>query len=265
MNKRYILLEPTEFRLNHFAHLDAWVCRNRKDIAEVVPHASASSVWISFGSKADHDFLRSVVGKKMPPGRLLALKPPRIEDLSLLAGFFSQLLGVGPTSYLPDEELAEILNLPQEESRNVFIGGAVNTATGAVGLIRGDVKMLVVPLEVFRPNQITKPDPGKLAFTDFGQTVRMGEYEASADSILYEFDPSYRKQVNERRREKELTFGTSLRRLRQQKMLARSDFPPISAKEIARIERGEIVRPHGRTMKIIAHRLGVKEEEIETY
>jgi transcriptional regulator with XRE-family HTH domain len=54
-------------------------------------------------------------------------------------------------------------------------------------------------------------------------------------------------------------------RLRKQRRLKRSDFAPISAKEIARIERNEVEKPHARTLETIAERLGVRPEEIESY
>jgi len=47
--------------------------------------------------------------------------------------------------------------------------------------------------------------------------------------------------------------------------LRQSDFPGITAKEIARIERGEIKKPHQRTLAVIARRLGVPADQIATY
>ena len=54
-------------------------------------------------------------------------------------------------------------------------------------------------------------------------------------------------------------------RLRKQRRLKRSDFAPVSAKEIARIERNEVGKPHARTLEGIAGRLGVRPEEIGDY
>jgi hypothetical protein len=242
------------------------VCRTPKDIVAVVSYATKSSVWISFGPKSDDDFLKAVLGRTMPPGRLLALKPPRIETVPLLTSYFQRVFGIGPAfHFLADEELVEVLKSSQEEARDVFIGGAVDLKNGAVGLIRGDVTMVVVPLSVFRPNKVTKPNPKKLAFADYGQTVCLGDYEASADSILYEVDPRYRARINAKRRADEVTFGASLRRLRRQRMLSRDDFAPVSAKTIARIERSDTERPRGKTLKAICRRLGVGPDEIATY
>jgi hypothetical protein len=54
-------------------------------------------------------------------------------------------------------------------------------------------------------------------------------------------------------------------RIAQQRQLKRSDFPPVSSKEIGRIERNEIERPHVQTLAAIAKKLGVGPEEIEDY
>jgi len=104
-----------------------------------------------------------------------------------------------------------------------------------------------------------------LAFTDFGHTIKLGEYEASADAILYEIDADYRRMLNKERQQNERSFGASLRRLRLQKRLKRSDFSPLAAKTVARIERNEIAKPHGKSLEILARRLGVAVDEIETY
>jgi transcriptional regulator with XRE-family HTH domain len=71
--------------------------------------------------------------------------------------------------------------------------------------------------------------------------------------------------VNQDRKDEETSFGASLYRLRKQKKLKRSDFAPLSAKTVARIERNEIGRPHGKTLKVIADRLSVLPEELGTF
>ena len=111
----------------------------------------------------------------------------------------------------------------------------------------------------------TTPDFDRLALTDYGHTVELGDYEASTDAILYEADPEYRKLLKKHRKKSEKSFGASLARLRLQKRLKRSDFAPLAVKTIARIERSEIEKPHGKTLDIIAQRLGVAAEQIETF
>ena len=43
---------------------------------------------------------------------------------------------------------------------------------------------------------------------DYGRTVALGDYEASADAILYELDLDYRRHLKKQRRQSERTFGT---------------------------------------------------------
>jgi transcriptional regulator with XRE-family HTH domain len=72
--------------------------------------------------------------------------------------------------------------------------------------------------------------------------------------------------MKEREIEHDSSFGGALRRLRLQKGLTREDFEPeISAKTIARIERGEVEEPREDTLKAIAKRLGVAPGEITSF
>jgi len=73
----------------------------------------------------------------------------------------------------------------------------------------------------------------------------------------------YRRRLKRQRQQGEKTFGAAMMRLRKQRRLKRNDFPPVSSKEIARIERDEVGKPHARTLGVIAGRLGVRPEEIE--
>jgi len=211
-------------------------------------------------------FLASHHGTKRILGDLLMLQSPRAENLPALRTLFRNVVGeVGAFKLLPSEELAEVLLAPKDKARDVFIGGLYDPSTETLSLTRGDFETVVVPLSIFRPSGTCIPSPTSLAVTDYGHTIKLGEYEASADAILYEADPDYRKRANAKRRQEEKGFGASLRRLRIQRHLKRTDFPGLSPKTIARIERGESGKPHGRTLRILASCLGVLPDEIETY
>jgi DNA-binding Xre family transcriptional regulator len=123
----------------------------------------------------------------------------------------------------------------------------------------------VVPREWFIDRPLAVPDFGHLAIRDFGQTVALGGYEVASDAILYEFDSDYRKRMKHRHILENDSFGGSVHRLRLQKGVLRSDFPGLSAKELARIERGEIAKPHARTLSKLARRLGVHPGELASY
>lgn len=232
--------------------------------------AERATTWISTSSAAT-DKLVEVASRHLEAGPkslgdLLMVESPRVETLPALSACFDHISGqVRGYAALPPRELAEVLKLPQEEARDLFIGGSYDAATSTLTLTRGDFKGLVVPLSVFDHPGATRPDPGRLSFTDYGHTVRLGDFEASADAILYEVDPDYRKRLNKRRRQTDKGFGPSLRRLRTQKRLTQADFAPLTAKTIARIERGEVAKPQGKTLGIIAQRLGVPADEIEEY
>jgi hypothetical protein len=165
---------------------------------------------------------------------------------------------------LPLDELAEVL--ADERRGDRFIGGYADREAQALTLVRGDLRRLSVPLSLFPPSGAgDTPDPTRLAFTDGGNTVRLGGYEAAADAILYEADPDFRSRLLARKRAEDRTFGACLRRLRLLRGLRQGDFGEVTAKTIARIERGETATPHGHTLRVIAARLGVEPDEIMSY
>jgi hypothetical protein len=195
----------------------------------------------------------------------LALEPPRPESVPSLAGIFERVIGAIPGyRWLPLEELPTVLSGKDADHR--FIGGAADAPSKTLALVRGNLATLVVRFAYFKASgDGTKPDFSMLSFADHGLTVALGEYESSADGILYEFDPAHRQKLKKERLKSDRSFGASLRRLRLQRQLKRGDFPGISSKTIARIERSEVEKPHGRTLDAIAKRLGVSADQIENY
>lgn len=196
---------------------------------------------------------------------LLTVIPPRPESVPALLSSFSRVVGVTEGyRWLPKEELVSVIG--REDAANRFIGGSSDMVNRRLTLVRGDLRSIVVPFSLFpESGDGTKPDCSKLGFTDYGHTVVLGDYDSAADAILYEVDPEHRKALKATRRATERTFGAALRRLRLQRRLRQSDFAPISARTIARIEAGQIARPHGGTLKRIAARLKVRPEEIQEF
>lgn len=199
------------------------------------------------------------------PHRLLLIGSPKAPERAFLRAVFESVV-------VPDDEL-QVLALDElfdvlgsGHRANLFVGGAVAPAAKSLVLIRGDLTSLVVPFSWFvaRPNG-PKPDFASFEVIDSGQTIKLGDYEAAADAVLYELDPEFRRQERKRRASQDKSFGAALRRLRLQRGLGRDDFPGLSAKTIARIERGDVKEPHGETLAAIAQQLGVKPEEIGTF
>lgn len=169
-----------------------------------------------------------------------------------------------PPVLLPMEALVEVLKQPNRS--DLCIGGSVDLEHRMVVLVRGNLDVLPVPTPLFTASgDGTTPDFDDFEVTDYGQTLRFGNYEASFDALLYEVDDDYRRRLHKQRRAEDQTFGASLRRLRLQKGLSRDDFPGLSAKAIARIERGEVDKPHTETLLKIAQRLGGSVEDIRSY
>ncbi len=252
--------------------------RSRKGIAQAIADAAKSSaVWIATEREATDDLLREAFhpsflrtphhGRRLRHslGSLLLLHAPRPESVPALEELFAPVAwGTSSFKTLPPRELAEVL--ASEDRHDLFVAGFVDLPTETLTLYRGDFEKLSVPLSIFMSSGTgVEPDPSALELNDYGQTVRLGEYEAATDAILYEADPEYRRRVNAKRREEDRTFGACLRRLRRLKGFRQSDFEPIPAKTIARIERGQTQKPHGKTLRLIADRLGVHADDISTY
>ncbi len=248
-------------------------CRGLDTWAKVFVHSTGESAWISTTNEKTEALLHAATlflaahhGRRRTLGDLLLLESPRTESLPALHTVFRNVVGqVKTTKMLPPEELVSVLRSPREEARDLFIGGSVDPKSDTLALTRGDLETVVVPLSMFRPSGTATPEPSKLAVTDYGHTIRLGEYEAAADAILYEVDPEFRKRQNAKRHKEDHGFGASLRRLRIQRRLGRADFPGLSAKTIARLERGETGKPHGKTLNVLAKRLAVQPDEIESY
>lgn len=144
--------------------------------------------------------------------------------------------------------------------------GSIDTELNTLVITRGDLSTLAVPLSAFHVSgDGILPDFSSFSIIDNGQTLKFGEYEASVDSVLYEFDQDYRKSTKVQRSKTDKSFGACLKRLRLQKGLLQSDSGVVDEKVIGRIERGEVSKPRQGTLKKIAQVLGVAPEEIFSY
>jgi DNA-binding XRE family transcriptional regulator len=198
-------------------------------------------------------------------GDLVLLTPPRMESSPALHSLFRRVVGDTPSfRWLPEDQLMEVFS-SGEAAQDVFVGGSLDPHAKMLTLVRGNLETVVVPLSLFQPSGRTSPDFNKFCLDDFGHTIQFGDYEATADVVLWEVDADYRKRSKARERQQAEGFGASLRRLRIQRGLSQSDFPGVTRKTISRIENGEVGRPHGATLKSIANALGVAPEAVESY
>ena len=243
------------------------LCYDRFEVEAAVLNPSKCVTWISFSRRFTDVLLKKAVTARadLRGSQLLMLTPPRPASIPALLGLFHPVFGlVEGVQWLPNEELVAAIQTGDASDR--MIGGSVDPQAKTLTLLRGDLTVVVVPFSFFpRAGDGTSPDFTRLGLTDHGRTIALGDYEAAADAVLYELDPDYRRRLKSRRRQTERTFGAALTRLRTQRRLKRGDFAPISAKEIARLERNEVVKPHAQTLTVVAARLGVRPEEIEGY
>jgi hypothetical protein len=236
-----------------------------RDLASANRRSLKNLVVVSYDQRSTDKILQECLKNKTKIHNLLTIDPPRSESIPSLSGIFEHVIGASPgfTWILPEEMESTLL---ADDASDRFIGGAVDLKGRTLALVRGNLATLVVTFDYFTPSgDGLKPDFAKLSFADYGHTVALGEYEASTDGILYTYDENYRKNIKKARIESERSFGSSLRRLRLQRGLKRSDFTPLQAKTIARIERGEVETPQGKTLEKIARTLGVSSDQIETY
>lgn len=225
--------------------------------------ARRPSVFVSW-SAGNLAPLADVVHEERGNLRLLLfdeVTPARKEYLQTL--FRTVLSLESDLRFLDPDELTEVLSA--ENRKDLFIGGAVNPSEEVLVLHRGSLDRLSVRFAWFARASDMEPDFSDFAVIDHGQTIRLGAFEVATDAILYDFDSDYRGRAKKRQRKLDDSWGGALRRLRELRGVPRSGFPSISAKEIARIERGEVERPRNSTVEAIARRLRVSPEEIATY
>lgn len=225
-----------------------------------------SAAWLALDSESLDMLLEEVQRTKARANRFgtLAIFQDATPSALALANRYFRTVSQTGLHWLPPAQLTEILHLDEPGER--FICGMVDRAARNLLAYRGDFQPVIVPLSSFDQRAVVKPDFDDFEVIDWGNAIRFGEYEAATDAVLYENDPDYRRRLRRRRHTEDKTFGASLRRLRLQKALRQSDFEPeVSAKTIARIENNQVAKPHGRTLREIADRLGVKSDEIETY
>jgi hypothetical protein len=263
MRETVYLIDHEENFAKQFAALRPKILRSQDEVRQAFEMHVRHALWIAPAASATLH-LASLRGSRTGDQRLLFLGHVEGARRELFHALFRFVVALdNGVKLLPADEIAEVLASRQRD--DLFIGGTVDAADRALVLYRGNLESIVVPLAWFTRAGGPRADHDDFEITDFGQTVRLGKFEAAADAILYEFDPEARRRAKQRSIVSDASFGGALRRLRLQRGLRRDDFEGISGKEIARIERSEVSKPHAETLAKLARRLRVKPEEIETY
>ncbi len=238
--------------------------RSHQEAVRAAVNEDFHAVWIvkepALADSVAHRIASHRPGKKAGYLFLIANAKP-----SLLPAFEKRFSAVAyPTNVLERDELNEVWSLPDRRDR--IIGGTVDEGSKTVTLWRGNFESITVPFDGFRPTANgVLPDFNRFSILDYGQTLRFGEYESGSEPILYEYAADYRKRLKQKRIADERTLGASIRRLRRQRRMTRSDFRDIDAKTIARIEQGVSRAPRISTLEAIAKGLGVRRDELGEY
>ena len=263
---RTFLLSKRMHSVRWFAPLQPEKVSSIQRVHELVAQAHKSSLWISEEKTLTDTMLKAMSSRPCSLGNMVLLYQPTLASIPVLSRYFHRVVFCIGQGCLPPEELAAVL--AANNKADLFMGGLVDDDSETITFWRGNLATLTVPFTAFPPSgDGIEPDFAAFAVIDYGHTVRLGDYEAATEALLYEFDPTYRRRIARARRAEDRSFGASMRRLRKQRGVRREDFVPLAAKTIARIEQGEVDphRLHPRTLGIIAKRLAVEPSEIETY
>jgi DNA-binding Xre family transcriptional regulator len=259
------LLNRAAGRSKTFTLLKPEVVSSVARLRQSLERPAKNSLWISYDQALTEALLKNVSWRDTPLGEAVLVHSMAPESLPALRSCFAHFAFSVDGSFLSPEELAKVLH--DDNRSNLFIGGSVDHSTKTITLWRGNLESLTVPFSAFaQSGDGIRPEFMKFSVTDYGQTIRLGKYEAAADAVLYEFDADYRRRMRKLRQESDQTFGASLRRLRKQRGLRREDFgPEITAKTVARIEQGKVTRIQQKTLVALAARLEVSPEELGTF
>lgn len=194
--------------------------------------------------------------------RLLVLERLRPESRHALVTAFRTVLGYEDgIRLLEPAEVARVLAAHDWNER--YIGGAVDRVIGGLVLYRADLTRDWLGLDRLEALGVGSPvDLGALAFEGRGLVVRLGNFTLATDRVLASMDSRYRRRTRKEILNLDGSFGARVRRLREGLKVPRTMFPGLSARTLARIERGESVRPRPGTLVIIARRLRVDIEEL---
>lgn len=260
-----ILLDRRPKRAAAFAGLHPQIVSSVSGLRNSVEHATKDSVWVSYASDLTAALVKSASITPSTLGIGVFIHSLDLKTIPVLTSLFRRIAFAVDDGFISTDELAEVLEA--ENRANLLIGGFVNNTTQMITLWRGNLESLTVPFSAFENSgDGTEPNFNSFSVIDCGQTVKLGEYEAAVDALLYEYDPEYRRAMSKKRLQDDQSLGASLRRLRKQRGLRREDFEPdVSAKTVARIEQGKVTRIQKTTLDSLARHLSVEPQEIQTF
>ncbi|MFO7906239.1 MAG: hypothetical protein R6U98_26515, partial [Pirellulaceae bacterium] len=187
------LLDRAGKRVSRFALLHPHVVSLKAHVRDLMPRATRDSLWISYAPDLTETLVRTASSAQLTLGLGLFLHALDLKTIPALTSCFRRIAFTSDGGFLSPEELVEALEA--ENRSDLFVGGSLDRATDTITFWRGNLKPLTVPFSAFgKSGNGTEPDFSRFSMVDSGQTVRLGDYEAAVDAILYEYDPEYRRR-----------------------------------------------------------------------
>ena len=84
--------------------------------------------------------------------------------------------------FLPQEILSEVLAAPHRAK--LLIGCHVDKYDNTISFWNGELKKFTVPFSFFEPSGTTKPNFFNVSIIDYGQTIKLGDYEAASGCVI---------------------------------------------------------------------------------
>jgi len=143
---------------------------------------------------------------------------------------------------------------------SVVVGSLFDPAGRILTLMRGDLAAVVVPQEVLSKH--FAGINGRPQLSDDGTRLVYGDKSVPVVDVLMEVDPVFRREYRRQMWAQQRDLASRVRHLRKLRRARREDFPGLTSKTIARIERGEIKMPQRETLRLIAIHLGVDADQL---
>ncbi|NNM85270.1 MAG: helix-turn-helix transcriptional regulator [Phycisphaerales bacterium] len=195
-------------------------------------------------------------------GTLVLTVSPRASLLAALQAIFRSVVCLAAAATLEPRDLVNAM--ASSEACGRLIGAMLDGPSGVLALWRGDARSLAVPIVWFSTQiDLDRAANAVVAIRSGGQELAIGEAVFCSDDVIAAFDPDHRRRLRWRRWQQDTTLGAMVRRRRHELGLRREEFPGIDAKTVARIERGEILRPQRETLRLIAQCLGLDLDSLQ--
>ena len=191
--RRTFVLDKAKSRAKRLSPLRPTTISSDAGLRRCLVDADAESLWISYEPELTMALLRGVSWPARKLGVAILSHAASAATLPALATCFKRFAYAADGGFLPPGELAAALKAGN--APDLFIGGGADAASRTLTLWRGDLQPLTVPFLAFEiSGDGTIPDFERFSVVDFGQTIRLGDYEAASDAVLRDFDAAYRRR-----------------------------------------------------------------------